>query len=93
MKFINEVQYIAPYTGQVWQIIPEELSWTLQEYSLNSFLFNISIVHNLTHAISVVGWGEENGTKFWRVRNSRGSAYGELGYFRIIRGVNNLGIE
>lgn len=48
---------------------------------------------SLDHSISLVGYGEEDGVKFWIGRNSWGTYWGEQGYFRIVRGVNNLGIE
>jgi len=47
----------------------------------------------INHAVSIVGWGEEAGAKYWIARNSFGSAWGEQGLFRIVRGVNNLAIE
>ena len=45
------------------------------------------------HAIEIVGWGEENGKKFWWVKNSWGQDWGIDGYFKIIRGNNNCNIE
>ncbi|PSC75212.1 Cathepsin Z isoform A [Micractinium conductrix] len=46
------------------------------------------------HDVEVVGWGEtDDGVKFWRVRNSWGTFWGDFGFFKIERGVNALRIE
>eukprot|EP00775_Hariotina_reticulata_P002117 gene2117-2436_t len=47
----------------------------------------------LDHDVEVVGWGEEDGLKYWLVRNSWGTYWGELGFFKVQRGVNALQIE
>ncbi|KAH8095263.1 transferase [Aureococcus anophagefferens] len=57
------------------------------------------IYHHVTgeeaggHAVKFVGWGVENGTKYWKVANSWNPYWGEAGYFRILRGSNEGGIE
>merc|ERR1711990_1044052 len=45
------------------------------------------------HAVKFTGWGVENGTKYWKVANSWNPYWGESGYFRILRGTNEGGIE
>lgn len=45
------------------------------------------------HAVEIVGWGEENGIKYWWIKNTWGEDYGIGGYFRFLRGYNMCHIE
>jgi len=52
-----------------------------------------TVYNETTHDISLVGWGEEDGTPYWIGRNSFGTLWGEMGWFRIEQGTNCLLIE
>jgi cathepsin B len=45
------------------------------------------------HAIRVLGWGVEDGIPYWLCANSWNTHWGDHGFFKILRGQNECGIE
>uniref|UniRef100_A0A6B2LAF8 Peptidase C1A papain C-terminal domain-containing protein n=1 Tax=Arcella intermedia TaxID=1963864 RepID=A0A6B2LAF8_9EUKA len=45
------------------------------------------------HAVKMMGWGVENGQKYWLVANSWNPHWGLNGFFKILRGTDECGIE
>ena len=46
------------------------------------------------HAVKIIGWGiTEEGVKYWIIANSWNENWGEKGFFRMIRGTNDGGLE
>jgi len=45
------------------------------------------------HAVTLVGYGELNGDKYWKIKNSWNEEWGNGGHFLIARGSDECGIE
>eukprot|EP00443_Scrippsiella_acuminata_P002590 CAMPEP_0115258432 /NCGR_PEP_ID=MMETSP0270-20121206/47286_1 /TAXON_ID=71861 /ORGANISM="Scrippsiella trochoidea, Strain CCMP3099" /LENGTH=518 /DNA_ID=CAMNT_0002674171 /DNA_START=28 /DNA_END=1581 /DNA_ORIENTATION=+ len=66
------------------------------EKSRNFQLYRSGVMSGLcgtkpNHAVTVVGYGEEEGKPYWLVRNSWGSTWGLDGYFKLLRGPGPIG--
>lgn len=45
------------------------------------------------HAVKMIGWGVENGQDYWILANSWNTDWGDNGFFKIRRGVDECGVE
>lgn len=86
-NIMNEVYQRGPVACSIYA------SQALDDYTGGIFKYNGTEQQEANHEISIVGWGVEGDEKYWIIRNSWGSYWGENGFFRLLRGVNEILIE
>jgi cathepsin L len=64
---------------------------TFQSYREGVYYDNACSSTQLNHAVLVVGYGTDDGTKqdYWLIKNSWGTSWGDQGYAKMIRNMNN----
>ena len=63
--------------------------YSFQLYSSGIYNEKSCSSRSLDHGVGCVGYGTEDGTAYWIVRNSWGESWGEDGYIRMIKDKNN----
>jgi|LauGreDrversion4_2_1035121.scaffolds.fasta_scaffold206279_1 C1A family cysteine protease len=82
-------------------VAQQPVSVTIEADKLCFQLYKSGVLNNtacgttLDHAVAAVGYGVENGTNYWLVRNSWGTSWGEAGYIKIaaVEGQGICGIQ
>ena len=93
-KFYHAKSYSTTATRSVTQQHlqtegPVEAAFTVYEDFMN---YKSGVYKHTTgrmlggHAIKAIGWGVENGTKYWIMANSWGTSWGDNGFFKIAMG-------
>ncbi|KAA6419488.1 MAG: peptidase C1A family [Trebouxia sp. A1-2] len=84
---MSEIMQRGPITCSI--ACPDDFIWNYT----GGVYTDVNNSTDVDHDVEVVGWGHEDGKDFWHVRNSWGTFWGELGFFKLERGVNTLQIE
>jgi C1A family cysteine protease len=71
-----------------FNLLPDFFIYRDGIYQANSQCKNSKI----RHALLIIGYGIENGVKYWLVQNSWGTDWGLNGFAKIARGQNTCGI-
>ncbi|WOG91773.1 hypothetical protein DCAR_0311024 [Daucus carota subsp. sativus] len=82
----TELQLIV--ANQPVSVAVDASGYSFQLYS-EGVLFSSYCGKTLNHGVTVIGYGKDKGRKYWLVKNSWGTDWGEDGYIRIERGIRD----
>ncbi len=91
---VRQSQGADQIASEIYTNGPVEAAFTVYE---DFFSYSSGIYHHVSggvaggHAIKLLGFGEENGVKYWLAANSWGTGWGMSGFFKIQQG--DCGIE
>jgi len=97
--YAKDVYYVKGHDNIVTELAtkgPCEASFAVYE---DFAVYTSGIYHHTTgrllgyHAVKLLGYGVHNGNKYWLLANSWNTHWGEKGFFRMLRGNNECGIE
>ncbi|KAF1328296.1 Cathepsin, cysteine protease family c01a, partial [Globisporangium splendens] len=89
LEAMNEIYHRGPIVVSMYSLTPE-----YRNHKGGSILRDSTKYPGTTHVVSLVGWGtDDSGVKYWIVRNSDGTGFGDEGFFLAERGVNIYNIE
>jgi hypothetical protein len=84
LEAMNEIYHRGPIVVSMYSLTPE-----YRNHKGGSILRDSTKYPGTTHVVSLVGWGtDDRGVKYWVVRNSDGTGFGDEGFFLAERGVN-----
>ncbi|KAL4087246.1 hypothetical protein PRIC1_013143 [Phytophthora ramorum] len=90
LQAMNEIYHRGPIVVSMYSLSPE-----YRQFKGGYILRDSTKYPGTTHVVSLVGWGTDakTGVKYWVVRNSDGTNWGDRGFFLAERGVNIYNIE
>lgn len=97
---VDGYEMLHPLEEQVMQEVANTGTFAVSLHMPTDMLFYKSGVYNHkscparqpNHSMLLVGYGTDNGTDYWLLRNNWGRSWGEDGYIRIARAGNLCGV-